>query len=168
MAKNQFSFMAVVLILIGLGAYSFDQHLGGKSRLTEPVLTEATFVDAKCSHLIQAKGSIEALGIEYSYEPLNSTASMKLKLRAYEARSFQTVEECEKQRAAALMERKSKSVWYENVDPTKYKFSLEPRDSSIFLWWFLTPAFLLAILGFVFNKSASDKKSIKKFKKHKL
>ena len=169
MTKTQYylNSTAVVSVLIGSGAYFLDQHWDEKSRLTEPVLTDATFVDAKCSHLIRAKGSIEALGIEYSYEPLNSAAPIKLKLRAYKAQSFQTMEECEKQRVLELTEKKSKSIWYEKTDSAKYKFSLEPRDSSILLWWFLIPAFFFATLGFVFGKSVPDKKITKRFRKNK-
>ncbi len=159
---------AVVLTLMGIGTYWGDIQLDKKYRLAEPVLTAATFVNANCTYLMRGKGSQPFLRLQYFYEPLDATSIRKVKLDATDLVGLGTIEECHKMLAVALIERKTAVIWYEKTHPTSARFSLTPRNSSVFLWIFLPLAFLFAVVGLCLRNPPDRQNRTKKFRKRKL
>ncbi len=165
---SAFFVAAVLSALMGMGAYWGDQHVQAQNRLAEPVLTTATFVNANCISIGGAKGSRPSLRLRYFYEPLDATSLRNSKFDASNIVGFDTMDECKKQLALTLIERKSTTIWYERTEPSKARFSLRTPNSSVFLWIFLPLAFLFAAIGLVLRKLAARQNPNKKFRKRKL
>lgn len=126
--KRPWPIMPIGFTLMAIVVYLSQEHYAEKSRLPDPVQTEAALIKIKCgtNRQLYSRSSqqVPYLYLDYQY----TTSSGKYP--AYSGIYLQNQNECEKATALANAKMTKKVMWYERYDHVKHTFSLDKPNTT--------------------------------------
>ncbi len=124
--KRPWPIMPIGFTLMAIIVYLSQEHHAEKSRLPDPVQTEAALIKIKCgtNRQLYSRSSQQVQYLDYQY----TTSSGKYP--AYSGIYLQNQNECEKATALANAKMTKKVMWFERYDHVKHTFSLDKPNTT--------------------------------------